>query len=261
VDILGIVLTNIILGAWLAPPLLFLTSLLGQFDYFSITLKYLIPLENENVHFAPFSIVHRLLGSFLCQVTVFEQCRTFRVLLGNILCIGSLLANRLAQIQQKSKKGVDPRLLIDEYWILNRVHSKLHTACESIVYVLYQSGSFLIVCIYATSIIGWKFLSPSAYLIAPSLFPLVTVVFLISVNMAVKTVTMSQEILREWRSNVGLMVKSGNRAWNRRMVRTFRPMGFPVKGLGLFNAELKRTIFERVLFSTQDAVLAAISFV
>ncbi|CAL8084840.1 unnamed protein product [Orchesella dallaii] len=254
-DLLGITIFFVILGIFIAPFLLFPASIIGQFDYISIALRYLIPVNYQD-NFT-IAVVHRLAGSLLCQVTVIEMCRSFRILIPNIICIGSLAANNLLGIRRKVM--VNETEGIVEYWILQREGGKVEAGCGAIVYVLYQGGSFLIVCIFATTIIGWKFLSMEAYIVAPILFPVVAASLLIGVRLAVSTVNVSEEILRTWRSSERLMARDKNRRWSKRIVRTLRPLGFPVKGLGLFNAELKRTLMERILFSTQDVVVTVIA--
>ncbi|CAL8084837.1 unnamed protein product [Orchesella dallaii] len=254
-DLLGIIIVFIIIGLFIAPVLIFPISLISQFDYISIALRYLIPVNyHDNFTLA---VIHRLTGSLLCQITVIEMCRSFRILIPNIICIGSLASNRLTGIRRKALEN--PLEGIIEYWILQREGKKVEKGCGAIVYVLYQAGSFLIVCNYTTTLIGWKFLDMGAYLVAPSLCPVITATLLIGVRLAVSTVNVSEEILRMWRSSEMVMVKNKNRRWSKRIVKTLRPFGFPVQGLGLFNAELKLTLMERILFSTQDAVVTGIA--
>ena len=69
---------------------------------------------------------------------------------------------------------------------------------------------------------------------------------------------MSKAMLQEWARNVG-EIERGSGKLNKRILKTLRPIGYPIWGRGLYGRQMIKEKATKIMYNTQDILLLLMS--
>lgn len=232
----------------------FVVEYFGKLDTFTLAVEFLAPkklIADLNPHLV------KLLSSFLFSVIVREYLRTLNLIFTHIVMVAFLTVSLIQRIKLDCEQSVTDAFR--EYQILYSIHSILTEAMESITFVVYQFGRFLVILVFTGSIIGMKFLSTEAHYFNIIGASLCVGVVIVVVPMGTLAAELSYQVILELNKNVQTL--EGCKPYTKRVLKALRPIGFSIGQLGLVDNAFKRKFWTMIISNTQDLTLMVLGLV
>lgn len=260
-DLLGVFLQIICVGAEVTPPfgyilvalLLDAFGDLGDTLEFNLLYKLYVSLFRRSV---AGDLVTKLLFSAGIIVVAVEACRTARMAMMQwMFCLGlthQLLVGPGISLNRKLSQAVQ------NYKMLFQAHSRLAKPYSHLFHVCYQAGTMMIVVSGAGFVQGFKAqgISIVAQMISAGVWLVTMTIVIVALPLAVLAIAKSEELIRRWKVAVGVRkFEKGCKQENTRVLRSLRPIAYPVSAKGVMTREVQQDFLARIMFNTQDFIL------
>lgn len=225
-----------------------------ELDIFGRAAKYLYPVEKRTV---VGSVISLICTTSLTTLVAIETMRSLRLVHFTILVLSQIavhLVNKLNRLIEK-----DPKEALKEYRRIYLMHNTCKWMCSIIVGVSGQIGGSLTILTCTGTIVGYKLLKGYIYFILPIIALGGLFVAGVGIPLAEKTVLRSLHMIHAWKRNPKAL--GGQIMINKRVLRTLKPIGFPVLGYGLVDKEFKIIYWRKIMDNTMDSCLMVISFI
>jgi len=246
-DFLGVTVTCAILLFTYGSYWNGVTATIAQFDCFGTVLRFFWPREQRTL------TQHTVLAfftGFLIGVGAMEACRTFRYLFVYLIVVAKINGSLVQTLLEESKTNL--RMAIQHYDELYKIHNKMLGAAAKLLFVAIHGGQFLAVFNLAGAIIGWKFLSPFAHWVPIFMASLTVFIIMVAVPFGIAPAEESAKMIKEWKYR---NVVEGGGHVQKRVLETFRPIGFPIEGVGIMRVEFKAHFWSVIVLNTTDVIM------
>ncbi|CAL8149375.1 unnamed protein product [Orchesella dallaii] len=246
-DFLGVTVTLAILLFTYGSYFVGLTGIVAQLDSFATVFRFIRPVEDRS------QIEHillALLSALLIGIVAMEACRTFRYMFVYLI-MGAIVNGWLVNTVYKDSK-INLRNAVETYDRLYTIHNKMLVPGGKILFVAIHGGQFLAVFNLAGAIIGWKFLSPIAHWVPIFMASLTVFIMMVAIPFAIAPAKQSEAMIQEWKFRN--RIEGGSR-FQRKSLASFRPIGFPIAGVGSVTPEFKAHFWSIIVLNTTDVIL------
>ena len=253
-DFLGILITGLSAGLLLAqliPPL----AALVEIDIFGQAAVHLYP---PNTRSSIGNVISRILTVSLTTITTLETMRTIRMFLLLILVVGQIgikLLDKLKVLQDEN-----PQQALEEYRRIYLMHNTCRWICTVVVCVTVQIGALITIFACTGTIVGRRLLDSQLsqlYGVVPLIAAGAIFIASAALPMAQNTVERSEEMIEKWKRDPNVL--GGQLIINKRVLRTLRPIGFPMAGYGILDRDYSHTYWNKIMSNTIDSCLMIIS--
>ncbi|CAL8149372.1 unnamed protein product [Orchesella dallaii] len=246
-DFLGVTVTLAILLFTYGSYFNGITATIAQLDSFATVFRFFRPVEDRGQieH-----IILALLSGLLIGIGAMEACRTFRYVFVYLIMVAKVNGWLVNTIYKDSKINLGNA--VETYDRLYTIHNKMLVAAGKILFVAIHGGQFLAVFNLAGAIIGWKFLSPIAHWVPIFMASLTVFIMMVAIPFAIAPAQESASMIRQWKLRNGM---EGGGPIQRKLLASFRPIGFPIAGVGTIMPEFKAHFWSIIVLNTTDVIL------
>ncbi|CAL8131369.1 unnamed protein product [Orchesella dallaii] len=246
-DFLGVTVTLAILMFTYGSYTNTFVAIIAQMDCFATAFRFFWPFQDRSElgH-----ITLTIVSSLLIGLGAMEACRTFRFLFVYLIVIAKVNGFLVSTIHQHSKAHLGNA--VETYDRLYSIHNKMLLAAGKILFVAIHGGQFLAVFNLAGAIIGWKFLSPIAHWVPIFMASLTVFIMMVAIPFAIAPSKESASMILQWKLRNG-MERGG--PIQRRLLASFRPIGFPIAGMGIIMPEFRAHFWSIIVLNTTDVIL------
>lgn len=251
-DITGLLIVVMSLVIFMSQIVVLRIAITGK-DSFSQAANIWYPESERNV---AAKIIVRSVTCILTFLVAIESSRTLRYVYLQLLVVGDISIKLVERLKRKLKHR--PNEALREYQRLYLANYIVYAPTAMLIATAMQVGSLLLILQCTATVVGIGLLSPRVYIRAPFIAGSALTFLAIAMPMAEITANVSRELIRDW--NRAPCKLAGTQKLIRRIIKTLKPIGYPVAGYGLLGRELKTKVWNRVIDSTMDSILTFLSF-
>ena len=184
--------------------------------------------------------------------------RTLRMFLLCILVIGQIGIKLLDKL--KILQDQDPKQALQEYKRIYLMHNTCRWISTVVVCVTVQVGALITIFACTGTIVGRRLLDSQLsqlYVLVPLIAAGAIFIASAALPMTQKTVERSEEMIEKWKRDPNIL--GGQLVINKRILRTLRPIGFPMAGYGILDRDYNHTYWNKIMTNTIDSCLMIIS--